>query len=303
MVKIVTDYKEALGFTHSGTMHADEVFATAFLDLLFEDFKVIRVNELPNYIPSKAIVYDIGKGNFDHHQADAKIRDNGIKYSSFGLLFEEYGKLYLKKINVTEIDSVYDYFVKDFILAIDAIDNGEFPVIKASYKVKTITDVIKLFNPSYSFKEDENQNFVAAVELAKVIFNYELKSVIGKVKAFKKVKEKLPKVENGILILDCYLPYEEVILNSLEGKKVKLVLYPSNRGGFAVKTVPISLTNSNSRIYFPKAWAGLNDEELEKISKVEGASFCHVNRFLVTAKTKEAALKLALLAVKANEKC
>lgn len=32
-MKLVTDIKDAKYITHSGTMHTDEVFATAFLDL------------------------------------------------------------------------------------------------------------------------------------------------------------------------------------------------------------------------------------------------------------------------------
>ena len=97
MITLVKDIKEANGITHNGTMHADEVFSTAFLSLYFGNFKVARVSEVPENISSNTIVYDIGKGKFDHHQSDARIRDNGIKYSSLGLLFEEYGINYLKK--------------------------------------------------------------------------------------------------------------------------------------------------------------------------------------------------------------
>ena len=96
MVRIVDDIDKAKFITHSGTMHADEVFATAFLDLYFEDVPLIRRNEVPNNIKDDVIIYDIGKGKFDHHQMDARIRENGIKYSSFGLLFEEYGLKYLE---------------------------------------------------------------------------------------------------------------------------------------------------------------------------------------------------------------
>ena len=42
MVQIVKSIEEANCITHSGTMHADEVFATAFLDLLFGNVKVFR---------------------------------------------------------------------------------------------------------------------------------------------------------------------------------------------------------------------------------------------------------------------
>ena len=302
MVKIVSDYHEAFGITHSGTMHADEVFATAFLDLYFEDFKVIRLKEVPNDISNKTIVYDIGKGKFDHHQADAKIRENNIKYSSFGLIFEEYGLAYLKKINLKNTRAIYNYLVKDFIEAIDAIDNGMFPVITSNYKVKTVSEIIKLFNPSYMSNDDENEQFIKAVMVAKIILTEEIKNINGKVIASKKVKQLLNKNTGPILILDEYLPYEETILTSLKGKTIKLVIYPSNRGGYAIKTVPISLNDKTSRVYFPKKWAGLTNKNLEQVTGIKGANFCHVNRFILTANTKEAAIKLANITIDSDEK-
>jgi len=48
----------------------------------------------------------------------------------------------------------------------------------------------------------------------------------------------------------------------------------------------------------PKSWAGKRDRELEKITGVAGAIFCHRNLFLAVAKTKEAILQLAELALK-----
>ena len=302
MIEIVTDYHEASGITHNGTMHADEVFATAFLALYFNNFKVIRVSEVPNDVSVNTIIYDIGKGKFDHHQTNAKIRDNGIKYSSFGLIFEEYGLKYLKKLKLKNSKEIYNYFIKDFVEAIDAIDNGVFPEIKANYRIKTVSDLIKLFNPSYNSFEDETKSFIEAVEFATTILKKELKNVTSKVEANKKVKLLLNKTKGPILILDEYLPYEETVLTSLQGKKIKLVIYPSNRGGYAVKTVPLSLIDKNSRVYFPKKWAGLTDEKLEEVSLVKNACFCHVNRFILTAKTKEAAIKLAEITVKEDEK-
>ena len=71
MIVLVKDIKEATCVTHSGTMHADEVFATAFLDLYLKDIKVCRtlnINEIEN---ENVIIYDIGRGKFDHHQLDA----------------------------------------------------------------------------------------------------------------------------------------------------------------------------------------------------------------------------------------
>ena len=302
MITLVKDIKEANGITHNGTMHADEVFSTAFLSLYFGNFKVARVSEVPENISSNTIVYDIGKGKFDHHQSDARIRDNGIKYSSLGLLFEEYGINYLKKLKLKNTKAIYNYFVKDFIEAIDAIDNGIFPEIKSIYKIKTVSDIIKIFNPSYGSFDNEDEQFVKAVLLAETILTEELKNVVGMVEANKKVKTILNKTKGSILILDEYLPYEETVLNSLAGKKIKFAIYPSNRGGFGIKTIPISTTDKTSRVYFPKSWGGLTNSDLENETGVEGSLFCHANRFLVTASDLDTAIKLAKIAINTDEK-
>ena len=48
MIQIVHNIEEANCITHSGTMHADEVFATAFLHLYKKEIKVFRTNSLKN---------------------------------------------------------------------------------------------------------------------------------------------------------------------------------------------------------------------------------------------------------------
>lgn len=300
MIKIVNDIRCAKFITHSGVFHADDVFATAFLDLYYKNISVIRLDNVPLDVNNDIIIYDIGKGKFDHHQKEARIRDNGIKYSSFGLLFEEYGLSFLERLKIENKEEVYDYLVKDFILSIDAIDNGEFPSVTANYKVKTVSDIIKLYNPSYGSNDTSNENFVKAVNVAESIFSFELKNVCGKVKASKKVKELLKNNNSDILLLDEFLPYEEVILTG--NYNTKLVIYPSNRGGYCVKTVPISLEDKNSRVYFPLKWAGLVNEDLEKTSGIKDITFCHVNRFLVATKSLEAVLKVASVTMDANEK-
>lgn len=301
MVRIVDDINKAKFITHSGVLHADEVFATAFLDLYFGDVSLIRVREVSNNIKEDTIVYDIGKGKFDHHQIDAKVRDNGIKYSSFGLIFEEYGIKYLEKLGLDKKEDVYNYFVKNLVEGIDAIDNGVFPIIEANYKVKTVSDIIKLFNPSYLSNDDVNDNFLKAVDIAKAIITYEIKNVYGKVMASVKVKELLDKSDGPILVLDEFLPYEETILSSSKYDKIKLVVFPSNRGGYAINTIPISSSDKTSRVYFPKAWGGLYNKKLEEATGVKGAIFCHVNRFILTADTFDAALKLADITIDVNE--
>ena len=293
MIVLVKDKKEANCITHSGTMHADEVFATAFLDLLLKDIKVCRTIDITedDYNDNR-FIYDIGRKKYDHHQQDALKRENGITYSSFGLLWKDYGKEYLKINNIQNYEEVFLAIDKDLVEAIDGDDNGVFPKIDCEYKVKTLSNIIKLFNPGYDSNEDENIQFLKAVTFAREILEEEIKVMTGKVKAKFKVLEALKNTEGNILVLNEYMPYEETLLSEDTEQKIYYVVFPSNRGGYNIKTVPKSSEDRTYRKDFPIEWSGLVDEELEQISGVEGARFCHTTRFLVSCNTIEAAYQL-----------
>ena len=275
-MKLVTDIKEAKYITHSGTMHTDEVFATAFLDLLKKDITLIRVPQVEiDKIEKDVLVYDIGRGKYDHHQDDAKTRENGIKYSSFGLLFQEFGKEYLKQLKIEDIEEVFNTIDKELVEGIDAVDNGVFPEINANFKVKTLDDIIKACNPSFGSNQDENEQFIKAVGIAKII-----------------ILQKLKVTEKDYIELEEYIPYEETILKNEEGNHILFALYPSNRGGWGIKTIKKSAEDKTDRLSFPENWAGLENQELEKITGIKDVTFCHSGRFLMTCKTKEAAYKV-----------
>lgn len=66
----------AKGFTHAGKFHADDVFATALLQLVRPDIQITRGFDVPEDF--EGIVYDIGFGMFDHHQSPREMRPNGV---------------------------------------------------------------------------------------------------------------------------------------------------------------------------------------------------------------------------------
>lgn len=292
-MKVVNNINEANCVTHSGTMHADEVFATAFLDLYLGDVRVFRTNKVDGDISEK-IVYDIGRGKFDHHQLDAEKRDNGITYSSIGLLWREYGRDFLKKYDYSNIEEVFNGIDKDLIEGIDADDNGFFPKIESNYKVKHLPNIIKIFNPSFDSGETESEQFIKAVNLAKMIFEEEVVYINGKVISDKKVTEMINNsdISKGYLYLDEYFPYEDAIFNHLDGDKILFVAYPSNRGGYAIKTVGKNANDRTSRKLFPEEWAGLQGIELEEISGISGLNFCHTGRFIVNCSSLDAMNKV-----------
>lgn len=293
MVKIVFSKEEANCITHSGTMHADEVFATAFLELYKGDVSVFRTTTVGE-VDDSVLVYDIGRGKYDHHQIDAEKRDNGITYSSFGLLWREFGKSFLEKNDFSNIDDLWSEIDKDLVEGIDADDNGFFPKIEANYRVKTLPNVIKLFNPSFDSGEDESTQFLKAVNLAKTIIEEEIYYINGKVIASHRINEIIEESDpnSKYLILDEFLPYEEAILNNPNTGNLLFVAFPSNRGGYAIKTLPKNLEDKTARLPFPEEWAGLQDKELEDVSKIPGLRFCHTGRFIVSCNDLDVVYKV-----------
>ena len=82
--------EHAKAFTHSGKFHADDVFSSALLLYLNPEISIIRGNQVPEDFDG--IVFDIGRGKYDHHQKDSRVRKNQVPYAAFGLLWEELGK-------------------------------------------------------------------------------------------------------------------------------------------------------------------------------------------------------------------
>lgn len=283
MIKLVNNILEADFITHAGNFHADDVFSTVFLEKLYDDIKLIRLNEYKS--DKTKFAYDIGDGEFDHHSSQVKIRKNKIHYSSFGLLWHKLGMKYLKKINIENKQEVFEIFDDLFVIQIDAFDNGDYN-LDSPFNIYTVSKLIELFRPLKN--EDENTCFLLSVKVASLIFDQVLKDAIKKAESVKKIKASKSKIKDKILILDEFIPYEYALFKC--NLDVDFVIYPSNRGGYVAHTVPISYESFTPKIPFKKEWAGLRDEKLQIISGIKTAKFCHKNLFLATAETKEDAL-------------
>ena len=289
MIEITNNIHEAKLITHAATFHPDDVFSTAFLLRLFPGSKVIRVNKVTE-VNDEQIVYDIGFGKFDHHGPDAKWRNSKIKYSSFGLLWEYYGKDYLKNI-CSDYEDVWQRIDTKLVCQIDGIDNGNFPSINADYELLDLDKIIDLYNSNWD-EESNDMNFVKAVNCAEEIFANLLKREISNSKAFKIVLEKINKTKGDLLVLDRYLPYEEAVFYNNNSSRFKAVIYPAKRGGFNIKPLTVSFESKELKYNFPREWWGLHDEELSKKSGIKTAKFIHSTGFIAVTETLEDAYLL-----------
>ena len=285
--------------THSGIFHADEVMATVLLSKILPEVKVCRTFKVPEDVAEDVIVYDIGGGVFDHHQRGfSEARENGIKFSSFGLLWRKFGMQLLSDNQNAEL--VFELFDKTFVTGIDAVDNGQVERTDV-VQVMTVSGVISSFNPNWDEKANADESFLKAVAFAELIFDNALASAISKAKAKTGVESAIEKSANGIMILDEFMPWQDYIFNSTNEKAndILYVVFPSKRGGYNVNAVPDAPGSFGQRKSLPADWAGLRGAEFAEASGVATANFCHPAKFICGADTFDDALALAKKAVEA----
>ena len=130
--------------THSGKFHVDDILSTIFLSKILEKVILLRVPGVEDINIKDKLVYDIGFGEFNHHQKNRNgKKENGIYFSSIGLLWQKFGKKYLEKLKVKNIDKTFEYMDKELIQYIDATDNMQTEYLEN----KILPDFIKLCNP------------------------------------------------------------------------------------------------------------------------------------------------------------
>lgn len=289
----IVDQNDADFITHSSTFHADEVMSTVILLNRFGNIKLARVNEVEN---KNAFIYDIGFGEFDHHALNFdKVRENGIKYASLGLIWEKYGNEIVENLGVKNTKEFSDCIDKNLIQDIDRDDNGQSLEIELPVKIQSIPSLISSFNPSWDDLEQENESFLNALVFANEIFNNIVKKMLAREKATEIVEQKIEQSSEGILMLDSYMPWKDIVLSSSnpKAKDIMYAIFPSKRGGYNVVGTPTEPGSFIVKRPFPESWAGQDEKTLQEISGINTITFCHKGLFICACKTLEDALKIA----------
>lgn len=256
--------KDASAFTHSGKFHADDVFSSALLLYLNPEITITRGNKVPDDFDG--IVFDIGRGRYDHHQKDSRIRENGIPYAAFGLLWKELGC----DILGSELAEKFD---EAFVQPLDNNDNtGE---------KNELASLIGSFNPSWDENGGTDEAFFRAVSVAGMILENKFARYLGNERADKRIEEVLETRnqtgDSRILVLPEFIPCQK----RLSETEVAFVIFPSNRGGYCIQPQKKEYS-LNYKCSFPSEWLGLENEELQKETGLSSATFCHKGGFLMS---------------------
>lgn len=271
--------------THDGTFHADEVTACAlllFFDCIDPD-KIIRTRELDllntcEYVCDVGGVYDSKRKLFDHHQAEYQ-----GSLSSAGMILtylKETGKLAQKE---------YDFFNQSLILGVDAHDNGKDVLVPGfcSY-----SNIIASYTPiRYDAKPIALQEaFHEAVTFAKGF----LERLWGRYQYIQSCKQIVADAMNKNqkwLMFTQSIPWLDIFFE-LDGihHPAQFVIMPSGKH-WKLRGIPPSPDQRMSvRFPLPQEWAGLSDIELQRVSGISGAIFCHKGRFISVWETQKDAL-------------
>ena len=275
-------------YTHGSVFHSDDVFATAMLLILNPNLKVTRTNSMDLAASvaddPETIVYDIGEGEYDHHQLDKARRPasdgyvfdrdgaNRIPYCSFGLLWRDYGRL------LCPTDKAWKKVDQTLALPIDEADNG--------LESSQLAGAIAAFNPAWNEDTSEEARYAAfmdAVDMAKKILLKYVDRANAEAEAETLVLNSQV-VDGKILVLEQYMPWQDTVVEQMPD--ILYVVFPSARGGFNVQTVPDAIGSFNGRKLFPKEWLGHPVREM-------GMTFCHPGNFLLATETLMQAIDCA----------
>ena len=297
--------KKKILITHNGAFHADDLFAAATLSILNDgNVKIIRTRD-PKVFEKGDYVFDVGgeyneeRNRFDHHQkGGAGVRENGIPYSSFGLVWKKFGE------QICGSKEVAGKVERKVVEPIDAIDNG-VDIIKPVFENIFPYSVEEIFLSEFPTWKEDNSNI-------DIVFNKQVKKIIHLIKREIKIaKDDLDGINKLIEFYD-RSEDKRIIVSDFDFPRYLLqdtlsrftepmyFIYPSSKSNtWKVEAIKKNPNTLESRKLFPESWRGLMEEsgKLKEVTGVPDAQFCHTSGFFLTVGSKEGAIALAEKAI------
>lgn len=310
--------------THVAPHHGDDAMSMAILSMLLgKPLLVYRTRNEQEIQKAAAVgativdvggVYDPAKLRFDHHQRNfVEMRSDGTKYSSAGLLWKEYGvkicTTFCLEGQAEEAAKLVDEYL---IRGIDAADYG----VRLPDDAWSISMALGGFNRTYkervtpdpyalNAQVGDDEIFVEACEFAWCILWRAIEQAASVLYGRHEVERCVAAAEDGIMVLPEFIGgwiQTVLAIANPKGGEILYGVYQDIQGGWKVQAIPPSADTMNlQRKLLPKAWRGLSGAALQEATGVADAIFCHVGGFICGAKSYEGALRLAELAVAAEE--
>ncbi|MBR9971955.1 MYG1 family protein [Magnetospirillum sulfuroxidans] len=290
-----------LAATHSGSFHADDVFAFAILKAATDGAVSLTRSREAAVWDAAQVVFDVGgifnpaAGRYDHHMRDKPLRDSGEPFSSAGLIWRDYGRAAIVHVQPQatpgQIDTVWAKLDQGLLRDIDLMDNGVMDRHPGHFSA-----LLETWNPSFvETDSDENAAYYQAVTVAEAVLARSIAHAFAAAVAQDGVAEAAAQADDPrIIVLESRLPWEEAVFD-LNLTQALYVIRPAGKD-WTVSAVPPERGSFAQKKPLPDAWGGLREQELASVCGVADATFCHSARFVCGAKTREGALAMAVLA-------
>ena len=282
--------------THNGVFHADDVFSVAVINYARKSFglspaKVVRSRLQEKWNLCDTLV-DVGEGTYDHH--GSAMQHCGDRWANYPTVPASAFKLVLEALE--EVCPWVCYF-ETLALQIAAQDNG----VKSVEVAEVLNlEFVKFLNPTWveDFKEIEDKQFEIAVEMAEVM----LEALIRNLDALEAAGEQYMIIaDKGADPTDFSV---EIVAGLPDWQKAvcdfwdaDYVFFEGSEGTWYIQCVPETAEDVFSkRKPLPEEWAGARDKDLGSRIQMaipdfspEDAVFCHIGRFIMGVKSREAA--------------
>ena len=251
-MKRLINKDSATVIVHGGSFHADDVACVALLKLVHKEVKVLRKFKVIPELDEADYILDIGKTDIvsdskvvlDHHQGPELIAGTEIRHCAFSKLVE----------HMLPEDTIFKkFFFKNLVLPIAAIDNGQNSA-ELGLMPSPLTFVDSMI---LSWKDDRklsDQRFNEVAEMATVVIRNIVKCINDKVEAITIVTSDAEKAEDGIMTMDQFLPWVDTVVEYNSGfPKIKLVIFPNNRGEVTMQVAPKKIGSFESWLKIPES--------------------------------------------------
>ncbi|WP_210527640.1 MYG1 family protein [Rubellimicrobium arenae] len=299
--------------THSGSFHADDLLAFAVLSALHPDASLLRTRD-PQVIAAaegRAIVFDVGfryapeRHLYDHHQPDRPRRPEGLAYSSFGLIWQHFGRAFIAAVlggqdsaSPDIMDMIHAEMDAGLVRDIDAVDNGELGEDqRALMHPLSLPGLLMWFRPAFDDERAGRDDlaFLEAASVARQILRAQVDSTAARLRSNAIVAAAIAgRSHPNWIELPRSMDYLGPILAADPASgaaRIQYVVAPS-RDEWQLNTVNVALDSFQSRKPLPDRWAGLRGPDFAAVTGVPDAVFCHAGRFIAIARSRDGVMEL-----------
>ena len=265
---------------HDGVFHADDALCVALLEtVLGRKCDMIRSRK-ENELKEADIICDVGHGEFDHHQEDSEMYQNGIKMAACGKVARalcDAGYITKDELEKLKIKALY---------AVEALDNGQKDT--ESYPNPfTFVSIMNNVGPDGIYGATQDARFAQVVDMAKIVLEQIFAISREEIENVSLLKDYIYHREdpNYVIMEDKYIrSWQNMIIDynnqETESGRIMIVMYPMNSKEWRIQVAPKSNSSFDSWVKIPIG-----------VSALDGFVFRHNAAFIAGFTNRESAIE------------